>query len=81
MSITPFPKWKRGATREENFYELAHMARDNPDKFSAVVVIYMQRCEGGAVEVNEYIAGTVSALEAAGMCALTEKNILEGRAS
>lgn len=40
LAVLPF--WKRNATNEERFMELAHEARVHPEKFTKWVVVYCE---------------------------------------
>lgn len=37
------PVWKKGATAEERFLELAHMARTQPQRFTQVALVWFGR--------------------------------------
>lgn len=42
MTVVALPVWKAGATAEERFLELAHLAREKPEMFQKVAVIYAE---------------------------------------
>ena len=41
-NVEYMPNWKKGATAEERLMELAMIARKHPERFSQMVVIYIE---------------------------------------
>jgi hypothetical protein len=46
-NVLILPVWKKGATAEEWFYDLALLARTHPERFSRMVLIYEEISEDG----------------------------------
>jgi len=66
MTVVALPVWKAGATAEERFLELAHLAREKPERFTKVVVIYQEVRSGGDFRV-QYVCNGCTSLEALGL--------------
>lgn len=49
VKVPHLPVWKRNATAEERFMELAHMARNRPELFTKFVVVYVEETESGLI--------------------------------
>jgi hypothetical protein len=56
-SIDYLPIWKEGATPEERFLELAHMARKSPGRFAKMVVVYEETLPNGNTLVRDITDG------------------------
>lgn len=73
-NVTYFPMWKKDATAEERFLELAQMAHDDPGRFEKVIIGWIGTKEGKP-DVSNYISAGCTALDALGLVALTQRNI------
>lgn len=66
-NITPMPLWKKNATPEERMLEVAHMAREHPERFSKIALIYQEDINGGASSVVRYACYGVTTTELIGL--------------
>lgn len=73
-NVTALPVWKRDATAEERFMELAQMAREDPGRFEKVIIGYLgvKDCKPG---VSNYVTTGCNALDALGLATLTLRNV------
>lgn len=82
MSVTSLPIWKRGATAAERFEELAQLAREKPERFAKVFVVYVELLPipvGGehSPTVTRYITAGVNTSEAIGLIELGKYHLLK----
>lgn len=73
-TVTAIPVWKRDATAEERFLELAQLARENPERFEKVLVGWIG-VKNGKPGVSTYVTTGCNALDALGMATLTRRNV------
>ena len=73
-NVTAMPVWKRDASPEERFLELAQMARENPDRFQMVIVCWIGTHQGKQGSSN-YVTTGCDAIQALGLAALTVRNV------
>lgn len=73
-NVKGLPVWKKGATAEERFLELAHMARDEPERFEKVIVCWLGTRDGVSGKLS-YVTAGCDALEALGLATMTVRNV------
>jgi hypothetical protein len=73
-NVTLLPVWKQDATAEERFLELAHMAREKPERFEKVIVGWVGTHEGQSDRTN-YVTTGCDAIEAIGLATITRRNV------
>lgn len=80
-NIELLPLWKKNATPHERMMEVAHVAREHPEKFGHAVVIYIE--DTGTGSVVRYANTKMSTMELLGILRMTENEVLavsQGRA-
>lgn len=75
------PIWKKGATPEERFLELAVMARVRPERFKRVFVAYQEDVEQPAGDISprictRYASNGMNTTECLGVIELAKLEIL-----
>lgn len=60
------PVWKKGATAEERLSELSIMARNDPQRFSRMVVLYTEEMPNGAWKPRVISTGLHNDMEVVG---------------
>ena len=73
-NVTSLPVWKRDATAEERFLELAQLAREAPERFEKVLVGWIG-VKDGKPDVSNYVTTGCNALDALGIATLTRRNV------
>lgn len=68
-NVVGLPRWKKGATAEERFLELAQMAREDPDRFEHVVVGWYGWRDG--VESFGHVTADCTAKDAVAVASMT----------
>jgi hypothetical protein len=57
-NVVILPVWKKGASVEEWFYDLAMLARTHPERFQRVVLIYEEKLpDDGSTRCDYYSHG------------------------
>lgn len=74
--IALMPIWKKGATPEERLLEVAHMARENPERFSKMALIYAE-CDGEHATAIRYACNNTSNTELIGLLELGKIEIMK----
>ena len=74
-NVSYLPVWKKGATAEERFLELAMMARQNPDRFSKVAVIWSYENEEKAMMATRYVSSDMTTMELLGLLELGRQEV------
>lgn len=46
-NLSYLPNWKKGATPDERFMELAMIARKHPERFARILVLYEENLPNG----------------------------------
>lgn len=73
-NVKGLPVWKRGATAEERFLELAQMAREEPGRFEKLIVCWLGT-RNGVSGKHSYVVAGCDAIEALGLATLTVRNV------
>ena len=61
--ISTLPVWKKGASAEDRFNELAMMAREHPERFNKIVVLYEEdRGEDGIISRQAFSDGMTTTI-------------------
>ena len=71
------PVWKKDSTAEEWFYDMAMLARKNPERFHRMVLIYEEMSPDGASSRNSYYCHGVSTTEAFGLIEIGKQKLYE----
>lgn len=70
------PIWKKNATREERLFELAAIARKNPERFKRFVILYEETMPNGNTRLRHF-AENCTTTEAVGLCQIGVHEILK----
>jgi len=73
-SVEYLPVWKKDATAEERFLELAQMARQEPERFEKVIIGWVGT-RNGKPGASNYVTVGCNAIEALGLAELTRRNV------
>lgn len=65
-TVVAFPQWKTNATAAERFDELAGVARERPERFKKLVVIYVEEGPTGNLLVRK-LTDNLSTYEVIGL--------------
>lgn len=74
-NVAYLPLWKKGATPEERLMEVAAIARNHPERFSKLAVIYIE--DTGKSDVTRYACNGVTTLELLGLLELAREEVLD----
>lgn len=74
-NVATLPVWKKGASVAERFYELGRLAEDHPERFSKVIVIYLEDLPAGRTQTREISAGCTTT-DALGLLELDKQQVL-----
>lgn len=66
-NIEYLPVWKKDATAEERFLELAMMARKHPERFAKMAVVYVEIKPGGRWQIRSIDTGMTTIFEEIGI--------------
>lgn len=79
-NVEYLPIWKKDATPEERFLELAMIARKHPERFKRMVVLYQEELPnpGGTFPktMTRYVTNGVNTTEALGVIELGKLELL-----
>ncbi len=70
--ISTLPIWKKGASAEERFQELVMMAREHPERFKRMCVIWVE--EDSAIRTRYHFEGCTT-LEGIGLLNLVSQKL------
>lgn len=68
-NVVGLPRWKRDATAEERFLELARLAREEPERFKKAVVCWWGHRNNGK-QADGYISVGCNVFEVLGLLAI-----------
>lgn len=74
-NILILPVWKKGASAEEWFYDMAMLARTHPDRFSRMVIIYEEMSKDGESSRNDYYCHGVNTTELMGLIEIGKQRV------
>lgn len=70
------PSWKLNATAEDRFLELAVMARQHPERFNRLLVVWDYDAPENKT-VTRYVSAGCQTIELLGLLRVAEKRILD----
>lgn len=77
-NIEYLPIWKKGATAEERFLELSHIARKHPERFESFVLIHEERLDGREDKMKiDYACHNVDTMKLLGLIELGKRRVLK----
>lgn len=74
-NIIPMPVWKEGATPAERLEEVVHMAREHPERYGKMVLLFNEQLPSGAIRTR-YVTHNLNTLEAIGVLEIGKQIIL-----
>jgi hypothetical protein len=74
-NVDYLPIWKKNATPEEKFMELALIARKHPEKFNRMIVVYQQQHDG--YTQTRYADNELSLIETLGLIEMAKFEIIK----
>jgi hypothetical protein len=75
-NVTTLPVWKVGGTPEEKFLELARYAKDHPEKFARIVVVF-ESDVGNNRTINGHYRIDVDTTYAIGMLEVAKMDVYQ----
>lgn len=72
--ISYLPLWKKGATPEERLMEVVAIARNHPERFAKMAIIYAE--DTGSADMTRYACNGMTTLELLGLLRLAEVEVL-----
>ena len=75
-NVRYLPMWKQGATAEERFLELAQIARQHPERFSRLFVVYQEELPDKST-ITRYVSLGGCATEILGLIELGKFELLK----
>lgn len=70
------PVWKKGASAEDFFYDMAIQARKYPDRFNKIIVGYEENVSESAA-IYDYYCHNTSTIELLGLLEMMKAKVLE----
>ena len=75
-NVQYLPIWKQNATAEERLSELAMIARQQPERFAKLVVVYVEEAPENRT-VTRYITSGCDTIQALGILELGRYHLLQ----
>lgn len=76
-NVLILPVWKKGASSEEWFYDLAVLARKYPERFTRMVLIYEEVSADGEATRSNYYCHGVNTTELFGLIEIGKQKVWE----
>ncbi len=76
MSVDYLPVWKRNATAEERFQELAQIAAKHPERFGKICVVYEETLKNGCTVIRQ-VSNGANTNELIGILELAKLKVVE----
>lgn len=76
-NVLILPVWKKGASAEEWFYDMAMLARKHPERFTRMVLIYEEMSADKASSMCGYYPHGVTTAELFGLIEIGKHKIYE----
>lgn len=74
-TIDYLPVWKRGATPEERFLELAAIAKAHPERFAKMLTVWVEYLDDGEHFKVQYLSDNLETLELLGLLTMTIEEV------
>lgn len=75
-NVALLPVWKKDATAEEWFYEMAMLARQYPERFKRAVIVYDEEKPNGNT-LTRYACRNTSTTELLGLLEIGKQEVLD----
>lgn len=76
-NVLILPVWKKDASAEEWFYDMAMLARKHPERFKRCVLVYEEMSADNASSLTDYYPHGCSTTEVMGILELGKMRVYE----